>query len=143
MRRIPTIRAVMTPFPHSIEIGAPVTRARDVMEEQGIRHLPVMEEGRLVSVITDREVKLALDPGLGRSPRDDLVVRDLCVPNVYIVEPTEPLDAALMHMAHHRFDAALVVKDGKLAGIFTTTDAFRVLGNLLRTLFPSSGDDAA
>ena len=77
------------------------------MEEQGIRHLPVMEEGRLVSVITDREVKLALDPGLGRSPRDDLVVRDLCVPNVYIVEPTEPLDAALMHMAHHRFDAAL------------------------------------
>jgi len=133
----------MTPFPHWIEIGAPVARARDVMEEQGIRHLPVMEDGRLVSVITDREVKLALDPGLGRSPRDDLVVRDLCVPNVYIVEPIEPLDAALMHMAHHRFDAALVVKDGKLAGIFTTTDAFRVLGNLLRTLFPSSGDDAA
>jgi hypothetical protein len=46
-------------------------------------------------------------------------------------------------MAEHCLDSALVVKDGRLAGIFTVSDACRQFGRLLRSLFPPGGDDAA
>jgi CBS domain-containing protein len=68
-------------------------------------------------------------------------VRDICVRETYIVELAEPLDRVLLHMARHHIGSALVVKDRRLAGIFTITDACRAFGELLRTLFPSGGDD--
>ena len=65
LEKIPTIQLVMTAFPHSIEADAPLRRARRRMEELEIRHLPVAREGRLVGVLTDRDLKRALDPALG------------------------------------------------------------------------------
>ena len=71
-------------------------------------------------------------------------VRDLCGGRpAYVVKLSEPLDRVLLHMADQGVDAALVVKDGKLAGIFTVSDACQQFGKLLRTLFPHGGDDAA
>ncbi len=143
MRRIPSIRKFMTPFPHWVEIDDPVARVREMMNEHDIRHVPVMDSGRLTGVVSDREVELALDPRLNRPSGDTPVVREICASEVYIVESTQPLDSVLMHMARNAIDAAVVVKDDRLAGIFTMTDAAHVLGNLLRTLFPPGGDDAA
>jgi CBS domain-containing protein len=61
----------------------------------------------------------------------------------YIVELTEPLDVVLLHMAKTNVDCALVVKDERLVGIFTRSDACRCFGYLLRTLFPRGHDDDA
>ncbi len=62
----------------------------------------------------------------------------------YVVELSEPLDIVVLHMARQRIDSALVVKNERLVGIFTMTDACRFLGGLLRSLFPrGQGDDAA
>jgi acetoin utilization protein AcuB len=141
MKAIPPIKSVMTPFPHWIEADATLSRARALMAEHGIRHLPVMEHGKLVSVLSDRDLR---GPGAtGGSAASDLRVRDACSRGAYVVGLTEPLDRVLLHMAVHHLDAALVVKEGKLAGIFTSTDACLAFGKLLRALFPPGGDEAA
>lgn len=140
MNSIPQIRAVMTPFPHWVASEQPVSEAVRLMAEHGIRHLAVKTGGELVAVLTERDIQNARN----LNPRtDQLAVADVCVRQAYVVELTEPLDRVLRGMAEKYSDSALVVKDGKLAGIFTMTDACRRFGDLLRSLFPSSGDDAA
>jgi CBS domain-containing protein len=138
MKAIPPIKAVMTPFPFVIDIDAPLSRAREMMRANAIRHLPVVDTGRLVGLLGPRDL---VPPGDGA---DDRRVRDACSGTpAYVVGLTEPLDRVLMHMADRRLDAALVVKDDKLAGIFTASDACQQFGKLLRTLFPQGGDEAA
>lgn len=134
----------MTPFPHCVDIGDSLRLARAMMVNHEVRHLPVKEDGKLVGVLTDRDLKRALDPELGLPPEDELFVRDVFVPDPYVVDANEPLDRVLEHMASHHIGSALVTSNGRLAGIFTTTDACRAFCEHLRSLFPSrSGGDAA
>jgi acetoin utilization protein AcuB len=139
MQGIPPIKAVMTPFPYWIDKGEPIAAARKMMAGHSIRHLPVMEAGRLVGVITDRDINLILDPGLG-DPPEGKTVGDICVSRVYVVDLMEPLDRVLLHMAKHHIGSALVMKDGRLVGIFTVTDACRWFGEMLQSLFPPADD---
>ena len=75
MKQIPPIKAVMTAFPYYIEGDQPVAKAREVMAEHGIRHLPVVNDGKLISVVTDRDIRLA-SGSAGTPPNDGgLVVR--------------------------------------------------------------------
>jgi CBS domain-containing protein len=141
MRCIPLIRSVMTPFPHSVDVGEPIAIAKQVMADLSIRHLPVMEDGRLIDVISDRDLKLALDPSLGLPPEEELVVRDVCLGDAYVVNVTARLDYVLLEMAKRHIGSALVVKERKLVGIFTTTDACRQFGDLLQSLFPTDDED--
>jgi acetoin utilization protein AcuB len=144
VKQIPPVKAVMTPFPHCIGSDEPFSRARAMMDEHGIRHLPVIEEGKLAGVLTERDLRLAAAPALAPAGSDALRVRDVTPRDAYVVELHEPLDVVVLHMARQRIDCALVVKHGRLVGIFTMTDACRCLGGLLRSLFPRGrGDDAA
>ena len=140
MKSIPPIKAMMTPFPHWIASDKPVTEAVRLMAEHGIRHLAIKDGSELVGVVTQRDIQNALT--LSKSA-DHLSIGKVCLRQAYVVELSEPLDRVLLGMADQHLDAALVVKDGKLAGIFTITDACRGFRDLLRSLFPSGGDDAA
>jgi acetoin utilization protein AcuB len=141
--KVPHIMSVMTPFPHTIEISATLPEARRLMAEHHVRHLPVTEDGALVGVISDRDIKLALDPSLGLPPEEELCVEDICVLEAYIVGLEESLDNVLIHMAEHRIGSVLVVKEGRLAGIFTVTDVCRCFARFLRGGNPVNGNDAA
>ncbi len=144
MKEIPPIKAVMTPFPYSVQIEQSIAEARKMMREHDIRHLPVMQREELVGIVSDRDIKLALDPGLGLPGEDKLTVRNVCVRDAYVVGVSEPLDAVLMEMARRHIGSALVVKQERLVGIFTVTDACRHFARFLRQLFPrGGGDDAA
>ena len=144
MKRIPPIKTVMTPFPTSVDVADSLETARSMMRELEIRHLPVTEEGRLVSVISDRDIRLAIASSPEPGAVESVPVRELCVSEAYIVDMATPLDQVLRHLSAHHLGAALVVKEGRLAGIFTTSDACRSFGNLLTSLFPSGNkDDAA
>ena len=134
MKRIPSIKSVMTPFPHSIGKGATLDEARAMLAKHKIRHLPVVDGERITSVIDLRAIELS---------RDAKRVGDLVVSKAYIVALTEPLDVVLLHMAKEHLDCALVVKDGRLAGIFTLTDVCRSYGKLLREIYPRGGGDEA
>ena len=139
----PLIKSAMTPFPHSILIDEPLERAIEMMAEHSIRHLPVKDGTRLVGIVTDRDVKMVLDTRLGPRWENGLQVRHACTPDSYVVDLNTPLDAVLAEMVSKHLDSALVVKEGKLAGIFTAHDACRAFAELLADFFPGGGDEAA
>lgn len=132
MNRIPLLKTEMTPFPWWVDIDEPLLAARELMRQHKVRHLPVKENGRLVSLVTDRDLKFALDPDLGLPPRESLRVRDVCVYTAFIVDIESRLEEVLETMAERKIGSALVTRDGKLVGIFTSPDACRVLARLIR-----------
>ena len=142
MDHMPTTNSVMTPFPYVVEVDDSLLYAREVMRRHEVRHLPVKQGTSLVGVLTDRDLKRALDPDLGMPPKDELFVRDVFQPEPYIVDSSEPLDNVLAHMAAEHIGSALVTKHGRLVGIFTATDACRVFCQHLRSIFPKHSGDA-
>ena len=144
MDHIPAVASVMTPFPYSVDVGDSVRHARGLMVEHEVRHLPVVDGHTLVGVLSDRDVKRALDPEVGLPPQDELFVRDVYVSEPYAVDGSTRLDHVLEYMVTHHVGSALVTKHGRLVGIFTATDACQVYCEHLRTLFPSrSGEEVA
>lgn len=133
----------MTPFPYSVDIKAPIAEARAFMREHKIRHLPVTEEGILIGVVTDRDIKLLLGPDFDYPEPRELKVGDAMVEEAYVVDLATPLQAVVDHMAQHRLGSAIVTRHGKLAGVFTTTDACRAFADHLADGLPSAGEDDA
>jgi acetoin utilization protein AcuB len=144
MIRMPTIKSVMTAFPYSISLEAPINEAIAFMREQQIRHLPVTNKGELVGVVSDRDIKLVLGPDFAYPDPDKLTVADAMVHEPYIVDLDERADTVLEHMAEHHIGSAVVTRHGKLAGMFTTSDACKAFADFLRERFRrSGGGDAA
>ena len=139
----PTIKRAMTPFPYSVDIQAPIPDAQEFMREHKIRHLPVTEDGVLIGVVSDRDIKLILGPDFDYPEPGGLKVSDAMVETSYVVDLNTPLQTVVEHMAEHRQGSALVTRKGKLAGVFTSTDACRVLSEMLGTDLPDSNNDEA
>jgi acetoin utilization protein AcuB len=132
MKQIPKIEKHMTPMPHTINPDMPIQVAAQMMRDHACRHLPVLEGGRLVGVLSDRDVKLA---GAFAGP-GELTVADVMASDPYTVRPGASLDEVVLEMAEHRYGCALIRQDnGKVVGIFTATDGLRVLGETLKGRF--------
>lgn len=129
------IGSVMTPVPHLIESGAMVTTARSIMHKHGFRHLPVTKEGKPFGVISARDVEISLAVGLHVVEETDIIVEDVCSSPAYAVPPEEPLDNVVEYMWEKRISSALIIDREKIIGIFTSTDACRVLSEMLRKNF--------
>jgi acetoin utilization protein AcuB len=140
---MPSTGSVMTPFPYVVQVDDSLLYAREVMVRHQVRHLPVKQGTALVGIVTDRDLKRALDPDLGLPPKDELFVRDVFEPHAYIVDAGEPLDNVLEHMAAEHIGSVLVTKHDHLVGIFTATDACRVFCRHLRSIFPRSPGGAS
>jgi CBS domain-containing protein len=141
--RLPQLKNVMTPFPYSVDVDAPVDEAERFMREHKIRHLPVMAGGRLKGVVTDRDIKLMLGPDFAYPNPREFKVGNAMVEDCYVVDIATPLAMVLRHMAEHRLGSALVTRRGKLAGVFTSTDACRAFADHLDGGAPTDDDDAA
>lgn len=128
---IPAIGEVMTPSPVTIDAKATLTRARQRMEELGIKHLPVMVNGVVESVVSDREIKRFTLPGHKAGPGEELLVEDVVPHRAVVADRRDPLDQVLKSMMESRVEAVIVLDEGELAGIFTETDACNVLVNIL------------
>ena len=126
-----TIDEVMTPYPYSIEIDAHLTTARSMLTQFGIRHLPVRDGNKWVGVVTEQNLDMAQALGVDLSVSSNVRIRDLCRHNAHSVGPGALLAQVLRDMAERSLDSVLVVKDGKLLGIFTATDALRRYANVL------------
>ncbi len=127
-----TVGDVMTRGPWVVDDDAPLRQARSLMVDHEIHHLPVVRRGALVGMLSDRDVKRALDPELGLPPEDELFVRDVCTFDAYSVPPAEPLERVLRAMAARHIGSALVIDDGRLLGILTASDACRIFADFLQ-----------
>lgn len=144
MKHIPAIKSVMSPFPYSVDVSAPIGEARQFMRERKIRHLPVTEGKKLVGILTDRDIKLFLGPDFDYPDQKDVTVKDVYIDKPYIVDLNERLDNVLNTMAKKHIGSVLVTRNGKLAGVFTSTDACQSFARYLRDQFnPSGGNEAA
>ncbi len=142
MPQIPTLTQAMTPFPYSVESGQKIVEAGKLMEEHGIRHLPVKDAGKLVGVVSERDLRVATAAKGDAAANVGLVVGTVCSLNPYVVDIGEPLSTVVQEMATRQLSSALVVKHDKLVGIVTATDACRLLGELLTELSPRDDDVA-
>ena len=142
--KAPVVKSVMTPFPYSVDINASLFDARQFMGEHGIRHLPVTDEERLVGVISERDIKAYMGMDFDSSKELQTKVRNVQMEKPYIVDLNERLDIVLSKLSKEHIDAVLVTRHGKLAGVFTMSDACRGFAEYLRDQFgPPGGDDAA
>lgn len=129
MKQMPKIEKFMSTTPHTIGQNISVRKAYDLMKEYNIRHLPVEDAGRLVGIITDRDIKLAASFGGAKV----LSVEDVMTQDPYTVTPHCPVNEVVLTMAEHKYGCAIVKQEnGKVVGIFTATDGLRVLGEVLQ-----------
>lgn len=130
--------SVMTPFPHTVEISAPLSEAKAMLYGLGVRHLPVLSAGKLIGLISDRDVKLVMAITKNEKEQEKLRVEDACTFDAYIVDIEDRLDKVLEFMVANRIGSALVTRNTKLVGIFTTTDACRLYSELLKEKYPDA-----
>lgn len=126
---IPQISKYMTTCPHSIGSDQTLAKAHHMMREHHFRHLPVLTGGKLVGIVTDRDLHLVetlkdVDP-------EKVTVEDAMSSVPYTVSPEAPLDEVVGEMAQHKYGSAVVVQNGKVVGVFTTVDVCRAFADML------------
>lgn len=128
---IPTIQKYMTTVPLSIGDEQTLDKAASIMKEHRIRHLPVLRGGKLLGILTDRDLRL-IESFEGVDPTV-VTVAEAMTEEPYAVDPDTPLDVVTAEMAEMKYGSAVVVQNHKVVGIFTTVDACMALSELLRT----------
>ena len=124
------VSEVMSSSPHSVGQEQPVKAAHQLLHRYGIRHLPVKHAGKLVGVISDRDVDLALRMEL--ESNSSLLVSDVETTDVVTVAPGDSVADVAKILAERRIGCAVVTDpSGTVVGMFTSTDACRVLSEVL------------
>lgn len=117
------VREAMTPSPTTIDAQAPVVEAARLMASQDVGSLPVVEEDRLVGMVTDRDLVLHVlakdvDP-------HQTTVATVCSENPVVVGPEDSLAEALQRMAQEKIRRLPVVEDERVVGILAQADVSR------------------
>jgi acetoin utilization protein AcuB len=140
MKQMPQIQKFMTTMPHTIGKDIPLDTALNMMREHRIRHLPVQEGGKLIGVLTDRDLKLATSFADAKG----LKVEEVMTPDPFTAAPDAPLDQVVLEMAEHKYGCAIILQgNGKVVGIFTAVDGLRVLGETLGSFFKHGAESRA
>ena len=124
-----SIASFMTPSLHTIGHDRSVEAASEMMRKFRIHHLPVLDGGKLVGIVSQRD--LSLVDGLDDVDAASCVVADLMSADVFTVAEDAPLADVARRMAREHFGSAIVQRGRDIVGIFTTTDALRALDFLL------------
>ena len=119
------VREAMTSHPQHIEPGTPVAEAARLLHRENVGSVPVVENGRLVGILTDRDIALRV-VGEGRDAAG-VTAGEIASGELATVEPTESLDEALRLMARRQVRRLPVVEDGRLVGILAQADVARRL----------------
>ena len=120
-----TVQEYMSIAPVVVSSDRTLAEARRLMRERNIRHLPVVDGGRLVGVVSQRDLYL-LETLRGVDPGTE-TVREAMASEPYAVPPNAPLEAVAATMAEAKYGCAVVVDRGSVIGLFTTVDALRAL----------------
>jgi len=124
------VQRFMTVGPHVISSRHTLAQAHQTMREKGVRHLPVVDGGKLVGIVSQRDLYL-LETLKGVDVARELVEEAMSAEPI-AVPPHAALDEVAEQMAAQRHGSAVVVDRGAVVGIFTTTDALKALVSLLR-----------
>lgn len=133
-----TVRSRMTSNPYTISPDATIAEALEIMRKNNIRRLPVVKNGKLVGIVTEREMQevspskattlsvFELNYLLSKTKVSTVMTRD-----VITVSPDSLLEEAAVLMRDNRVGALPVTQDGAVVGIITETNIFDAFIDLL------------
>jgi acetoin utilization protein AcuB len=131
---MPAVADIMTPNPVTVTPRNAIRTAVNLMREVGCRRLPVIDRGRLVGIITDRDLRRAANsPFVVREQwydnfiLDHIEVGSCMTPNPLTIHPEAPVSEAARLMRDHKIGGLPVEADGQLVGIVTETDLLNFL----------------
>jgi acetoin utilization protein AcuB len=136
MDKKPTVERYMTRSVHSVGRKQSLRTAHDMMRKHQIRHLPVLEGGKLVGLVSLRD--LTLVEGLPDVDPERVMVEEAMTQVPYTVSRDTELTEAADEMARRKLGSAVVVQREKVIGVFTTVDALRALSDALAELAAGS-----
>lgn len=123
------IQRYMTSAPITINCELDLLHAKKFMSDHQVRHLPVLEHGHVVGVISSRDIDY-----LEKFHDIDLKkekVASAMSSDPYIVEVETPLDEVCKVMAKNKYGCVLIQENKKIVGIFTWVDALDAIDNLI------------
>jgi CBS domain-containing protein len=133
------VRDLMTAKPITVDPETPMLEARQRMVAERIRHLIVVEDARVVGIVTDRDIRLNLpSPATSLSVWElnyllaKLTVGGVMSTGVLVVDPDRPAADAARIMMEHKIGALPVVDQGRLVGIVTESDFVRAMAGPVR-----------
>jgi CBS domain-containing protein len=129
------LRDVMKRQLHSVEPADRLVHARRMMMDHGIERLPVLEAGRIVGILSEMDIALALDEFKKKYPPEhqkhqikNLLVEDVMRREVVTAGPDTPASKAARLMRDRGIGGLPVTEDGdRIAGMVTRTDLIRLL----------------
>jgi acetoin utilization protein AcuB len=124
------VEKFMTKFPHTIGVDQPLVQAEKMMRQYGVHHLPVLDGGHLVGILSDRDIKLV--ETLPDVNPEEVKVEEAYTPDPIQVSPMSSLSEVSEKMLKNRAGSVLVTDHGKLVGIFTWMDALKALMEVAR-----------
>ena len=118
-----SVQDVMTTNPTTVEPGTSIKEAAKLMKKEDVGALPVVEGGRLVGMITDRDIVLrAVAEG-----KLDATVGGIASKDVVSVDPQQSLDEAARLLAQHQLRRLPVCEeDGRIVGIIAQADVAQI-----------------
>jgi acetoin utilization protein AcuB len=123
------MKDVMTPQPLTIGRDQTLAVAHRMMREHGVRHLPVLERGQLVGMLSERDLyylETVAGIDLAKDRVDDGMSAD-----AYAVSADESVHEVARVMADRKLGSAVIMDRGHVIGIFTAIDALRLLSMLV------------
>jgi acetoin utilization protein AcuB len=143
-KKIPYVGSVMTPFPYFVDTDNEVGEVERLMGEHQIHHVPVQQNGRVVGIVSERDLYHLGDRFLPITDRARIRARDIMAYDPYTVAFDTPLNEVALEMAKRHAGSAIVLHHGKLDGILSATDICRILAEIFESEFsPDIGDDVA
>jgi acetoin utilization protein AcuB len=129
------VRQYMGALPESIEEELTLSDAKDRMFALGVHHLPVLRDGKLVGILSHRDIAIA--EALAAVSSASIPVSQVMTAMPFTCGPNAHVEAVAREMADHYYGSAVVVEPEhptQVLGVFTTTDALRALADLVDRL---------
>ncbi|MGR6862250.1 CBS domain-containing protein [uncultured Aliivibrio sp.] len=132
-----TVNDMMTTHPHTLLRSHSLEDAKALMDEHGIRHIPIVDtEHALIGLVTQRDLLSAQTSCLEKTTLEglsalDIPLNNIMHENIMSVSPHGGLKSAALFMQKHKVGCLPVVDHGKLVGIITDSDFVTIAINLL------------
>jgi acetoin utilization protein AcuB len=120
----------MTESPHTVGAEQTLAAAHDLMRKHQVRHLPVLHAGKLVGLLSQRDLHLV--ETLPDVEPSQVLVEEAMSGDPYVVSPDADLAVVADEMAEQKLGSAVVMQGAQVVGVLTTVDALRALADALR-----------
>ena len=131
------VREIMHPNPIISSPDVSLEEAYGLMNDQNIRHLPILREGRLVGLVTDRDLRLATSSLATRPFPPSATVAQVMKSPVMTADPLDPVEVAAHTMRELKIGCMPVLEEDTLVGIFTGIDLLDAMIRLTGVHRPS------